>query len=71
MRNCSLRAISPFPTMFSKDLYCRHVETWERVKDMINNLKKIPFSTVNFLIVSKYKLPKRYHKFVHVMSFKN
>ena len=26
-RNCSLRAISPFPTGFSKDLYCRHVKT--------------------------------------------
>ena len=26
-RNCSLRAISPFPTMFSKDLFCRHVKT--------------------------------------------
>ena len=26
-RNCSLRAISPFPTLFSKDLYCRHVKT--------------------------------------------
>ena len=25
-RNCSLRAISPFSTVFSKDLYCRHVE---------------------------------------------
>ena len=22
-----LRAISPFPTVFSKDLYCRHVKT--------------------------------------------
>ena len=28
-RNCLLQAISPFPTVFSKDLYCRHV--WERV----------------------------------------
>ena len=27
MRNCSLRAISPFPTEFSKDLYCRQVKT--------------------------------------------
>ena len=27
MRNCSLRAISPFPTMFPKVLYCRHVKT--------------------------------------------
>ena len=26
-RNCSLRAMSHFPTVFSKDLYCRHVET--------------------------------------------
>ena len=26
-RNCSLRAISPFSTVFSKDLYCRHVKT--------------------------------------------
>ena len=24
--NCSLRAISPFPTVFSKDLYSRHVK---------------------------------------------
>ena len=27
MRNCSLRAITPFPTVLSKDLYCRHVKT--------------------------------------------
>ena len=26
-RNCSLRAISPFRTVFSKGLYCRHVKT--------------------------------------------
>ena len=26
-RNCSLRAISPFPAVFSKDLYCTHVKT--------------------------------------------
>ena len=26
-RNCSLRAISSFPTVFSKDLFCRHVKT--------------------------------------------
>ena len=36
-RNCSLRSISPFPTEFSKVLYCRHVKTmpvWERVKNV-------------------------------------
>ena len=26
-RNCSLQAISAFPTVFSKGLYCRHVKT--------------------------------------------
>ena len=26
-RNCSLRVISPLPTVFSKDLYCRHLKT--------------------------------------------
>ena len=26
-RNSLLRAISPFPTVFSKALYCRHVKT--------------------------------------------
>ena len=26
-RNCFLRAISPFPTVFSEDLYCTHIKT--------------------------------------------
>ena len=26
-KNCSLRAIFPFSTVFSKDMYCRHVKT--------------------------------------------
>ena len=25
--NCSLRAISPFPAVFSEDLFCRHIKT--------------------------------------------
>ena len=24
---CLFRTISPFPTVFSKDLYCRHIKT--------------------------------------------
>ena len=27
MRNCSYKTISTFPTVYSKDLYCRHVKT--------------------------------------------
>ena len=30
-RNCSLRAISPFPSVFSKDFYCKPFLVWERV----------------------------------------
>ena len=26
-RNCLLQAISLFPTLFSKELYCRHIKT--------------------------------------------
>ena len=26
-RNCLLQAISPFPTLFSKDWYCRYIKT--------------------------------------------
>ena len=39
-RNFSLREISPFPTVFSKDLFCRHVKTraclWKGERIMIN-----------------------------------
>ena len=33
--NCSLRAISPFPTVFSKDFHCRHRACLR--KGLINN----------------------------------
>ena len=46
-RNCSLRAISPFPTAFSEDLYCRHVKTraclgkgWEKM--LITSISPFP-----------------------------
>ena len=41
-RNCSLRAISAFPTEFSKDLHCGHVKpglVWERVRFVQNGGK--------------------------------
>ena len=44
-RNCSLQSISLFPTVFLKDLYCRHVRqglVWERV-----NLTKFKAFTAN------------------------
>ena len=44
-RNCSLRAIFPFPTVFSKDLYCRQVKT--RVCLFGKGLREV---TVSFLL---------------------
>ena len=34
-RNCSLRAISPFPTVLSKDLYSRHGLLGKWLKDIL------------------------------------
>ena len=43
-RNCSLRAISPFPTVFSRVLYCRHVKKkslfWKGLKRCLNPFAK-------------------------------
>ena len=40
-RNCSLQARSPFLTVFSKDMYVRHIKkqgfVWERVNALSNN----------------------------------
>ena len=48
-RNCSLRAISPFPTVFSKNLFSRQIKTglvWERVKLIITY---VAFKIIKFL----------------------
>ena len=37
-RNCSLRAISPFPTVFAKGLFPRGVIMWEWVKKLLTGL---------------------------------
>ena len=41
-RNCSLRAISPFPTVFSKDMYCRQVKTRACLGIPSENVSGIP-----------------------------
>ena len=49
-RNCSSRASSPFPTVFSKDMYCRHVKTrvcWGKGWNDNNPLR----FTIDWLIV--------------------
>ena len=37
-RNCLLPAISPFPTVFSKDLYYRHVKTRACLGEVVNTI---------------------------------
>ena len=42
-----LRAISYFPTVFSKDLYCRYIKSrlvWERVNSFTTERKNYTFS---------------------------
>ena len=55
--NCLLQAISPFPTVFSKDLYCRHVKTracWDRVNSLLadNSEKRREFICLGFYAIS-------------------
>ena len=46
-RNCSLQAICPFPTVFSKDLYCRRQGiAWERVNHLHH------FSSFKFVVLN-------------------
>ena len=54
-RNCSLRAISPFPTMCFQDLYCRHIKPGlisERVKGQW-------FNESSTVIYIKYNMAER------------
>ena len=56
-RNCSLRATSPFPTVFSRDLNCRHIRTGvvlERVNcpSQINSLSLFILHFYFFLLYS-------------------
>ena len=52
-RNCSLGAISPFLTVFSKDLYCRHVKTkacleWVKTSNArwVNRILKLDYGCI-------------------------
>ena len=46
-RNCSLRAISTFPTVFSKDLYSRHVKTRACLGKGLRNLVRVHPRNIN------------------------
>ena len=40
-RNCSLRAVSHFPTVFSEDLYCRHVKNQGLIGKRLNLVESV------------------------------
>ena len=52
-KNCSLQAISPFPILFSSDLYCRHVKSkdflWKGLIYIVSvpNVKILDWTTGN------------------------
>ena len=48
-RNCSLRAISPFPTVFSKALRCRHVKYREKAKAFAEDRIIVPQMMISVL----------------------
>ena len=55
-KNCSLRAISPFPTVFSKDFYRRHLKTglvWERFEWLTH------YHTTNFRLFQTERVCRR------------
>ena len=68
-RNCSFRAISPFPTVFSKGLYCRHVKTraclgkGEIAHKIISNFLENypPFSSNSNVICKLFQFGKVYN----------
>ena len=67
-RNCLWRAISPFPTLFPKDLYCRHVNIWACLGKLLWSFWKwlkiksqlIPGGQVTFEIFLKHLLKSSY-----------
>ena len=69
-RNCSLRTISPFPTVPSKDLYCRHLKT----RPCFGKGQQQNFELVQRTMVLRLQVPGLYpawnlyfyHAFVHL-----
>ena len=67
-RHCSLRALSFFPTEFSKELYCRHTKPrliWKRVKHNSNVLRRSYndhiYTVTNWVRNSKVKKLLKFH----------
>ena len=63
--NCSLRAISPFPTLFSKGVYCRHVKTraYFGCSVRVNSYSHV-CCFPHFLIIYPYKVMRNPTHFV-------
>ena len=57
-----LRAISPFPTVFSKGLYCRHVKTRACLGKGLTSQKLFFFFKFG---KSRRKIPRKFFRMVH------
>ena len=61
-RNCSLRGISPFPTIFSKGLFPRVVKSWDCVVKKLNllpNDKTLDWSKLNAFAEDKINVTEK------------
>ena len=71
-RNCSFRAISPFPAVFSKDLYCKHVKTRACLGKGINllcqHLKHLPTTKFNCKMV-RYVFDRIKERYISPISY--
>ena len=68
-RNCSLRAISPFPTVFSKDLYCRYVKNQgfsDKGLSVFKIISFIPRQSVQLSMLSWCS----FYRYLHYILFK-
>ena len=72
-RNCSLQAISPIPTVFSKNLYCRRVKTracLEKVKNWVKMSEDVSLSAdlyVRMCYMKNYR--QELSRLVHINPF--
>ena len=60
-RNCLLRAISPFSTVFSKHLYCRHIKTRARLGKGQPNEKVLALSKLEAFAYDHFNVAKMVH----------
>ena len=69
-RNCSLPPVSPIPTVFSKDLYCRHVKTWACLEKVLQIGRKHCEKRRNCSLRAISPIPTMFSKYLYCRHVK-